>query len=240
MRKIIIGCDLATAVDATAVVAFECVRNEVAASKEDALIAQARWARTAPAGVNVRPRPIVAGGLSHIEYSYRCLLLDRWTNISYTEQCSRLRRLLLAGPLREENVTLVIDFTGVGRPVAEMLRSQGLKPICVTITAGTSVNDNGWTLTVPKADLVSVASILHHNTRVTYSPQLRLGERLVSEFAAFQRSTTATGRAVYGGKGEHDDLVLATALALWQGERDARKESRKRSPVQSWSFWTGW
>lgn len=240
MRKIIIGCDLATAVDATAVVAFECLRDEVAVSEEDVLIAQARRARSVPAGVNMRPRPIVVGERSRIEYHYRCLLLDRWTNISYTEQCDRLRRLLVSGPLREDDVTLVVDFTGVGRPVAEMLRSRGLKPIGVTITAGVNVNDNGWTLTVPKADLVSVASILHHNARIAYSPQLRHAERLVGEFAAFQRSTTATGRAVYGGRGEHDDLVIATALALWQGERDARRESRKRSPVQSWSSWNGW
>ncbi len=47
------------------------------------------------------------------------------------------------------------------------------------------------------------------------------GERLVEEMAGMRVRVTASGREQYGTwrAGEHDDLVLAVALACWGGRQ---------------------
>jgi hypothetical protein len=50
---------------------------------------------------------------------------------------------------------LVIDFTGVGRPVFDMFIYSGISPIGVLITGGTAETRDGPTCSVPKLTLVS-------------------------------------------------------------------------------------
>jgi len=50
---------------------------------------------------------------------------------------------------------LVIDETGVGRPVGDMFDAAGLAPYRVTITAGLEATSHGMSQHVPKALLIS-------------------------------------------------------------------------------------
>ena len=45
------------------------------------------------------------------------------------------------------------------------------------------------------------------------------GDALVRELLDFKREITKRGNAVFGGAREHDDLVVALALAVWWAER---------------------
>src|SRR5450759_4360723 len=56
----------------------------------------------------------------------------------------------LGRPPLKGNAELVIDFTGVGRPVFDLFVSGGVSPIGVTITAGDAVNWDGIAYKVPK------------------------------------------------------------------------------------------
>jgi len=132
---------------------------------------------------------------------------------------------------------LVVDATGVGRPVTDMLwktlqtELQGttttVTPCNVTITGGDSVNrspDGG--LRVPKRDLVSAALVLMQNERLKIAEALELKETLVRELLAFRvKINVATAHDSYEAwrEGDHDDLVLSVALACWAGERFLRK-----------------
>jgi hypothetical protein len=57
---------------------------------------------------------------------------------------------------------LVIDFTGVGRPIFDMFISSGISPIGVLITGGTAETHDGPICSVPKLTLVSRLQALLH------------------------------------------------------------------------------
>ena len=110
---------------------------------------------------------------------------------------------------------LVVDATGVGRPVLDMLRAAGLDPIAVSITGGRAVTFDGDMWRVPKRSLIRPLVAAFEAGRLKVARGLRLGEALVRELRAFERRVNARGHDTYEGAGEHDDLVIAVALACW-------------------------
>lgn len=131
--------------------------------------------------------------------------------------------------------TLVVDGTGVGRPVVDLFRRA--RPDCrilpVTITGGAAVRTLGATTVdecgywcVPKKELVGSMQVLLGTGRLEIAPGLRYAEALVQELKGFRYKINAeTAHVSYESwrERDHDDLVLALALAAWAGER-ARKE----------------
>lgn len=119
-----------------------------------------------------------------------------------------------------KEVSLVVDATGVGRPVVDMMRERGLRPFPVTITASTTEGDR-----VAKRDLVSTLQVVLQTGRLKIAHGLPLAPVLVKELVNFKAKISAEGRDTYEAWREevHDDLVLAAALALWWGERITSK-----------------
>ena len=62
---------------------------------------------------------------------------------------------VLAAPRLRGRSELVIDYTGVGRPVFDMFEGAGLSPIGVTITSGATTTNEGMIYGVPKLHLIS-------------------------------------------------------------------------------------
>lgn len=122
---------------------------------------------------------------------------------------------------------LVVDETGVGRAVLDLLRlaaprSSWLLP--VTITAGYTPApqpDGGWH--VPKRDLVAAVQVALQNRRLRVATALPEARTLTQELLNFRARITASGNVTYAvpdwREGQHDDLVLATALAVWAADR---------------------
>ncbi|MGA7075640.1 MAG: hypothetical protein WBZ42_03710 [Halobacteriota archaeon] len=118
-------------------------------------------------------------------------------------------------------VILVVDATGVGRPVIDLLREMGLQLVPVTITGGLSETYDdiiaGWR--VPKIELVSAANIMLGKTELKIARDIPLLDTLLSEFQNFDvKVNSATGHASYEAssrEGAHDDLILALSLACW-------------------------
>lgn len=130
----------------------------------------------------------------------------------------------LAEPKRPE-ATIVLDYTGVGIAVAEIFRSAGIDcpVVLVTITAGGKVTYDEVGYHVPKADLVSVVQRLLQEERLRVAADDRDADLLIKELGDFQAVIKPSGHVSYGvaadwREGQHDDLVLAAALALWYGE----------------------
>ena len=110
---------------------------------------------------------------------------------------------------------LVIDNTGVGRPVRDMLTGRGIDVEAVTITSGkkTRFEDGSWR--VPKKELIRGVVVALENGGLRIAAGLPYTDALKAEFAAFWATFTDKGAAVFGGNREHDDLVIAVALAIW-------------------------
>ncbi|MQA88709.1 MAG: hypothetical protein GEU90_00540 [Gemmatimonas sp.] len=131
-------------------------------------------------------------------------------------QALRERGSLLEHPL-------VVDATGVGRPVVDMLKKQGVRRLVdITITGGDSVTSSGASYRVPKRDLVGLLQVLLQSGRLRFAAGLPLVDTLVRELLAFRVKISAdTAHDSYGAwrEGSHDDLVLAVALAAWYAEK---------------------
>ena len=124
---------------------------------------------------------------------------------------------------------LVVDATGVGRPIVGMLEDTGLDPIAVTITGGFDVTvvravKGQQPLAVeayhvPRRDLVSTAQVLLQAKRLKIAEGLTDGEQLVQELLSLRRKLTDKGETFEPeSSAAHDDLTIAMALACWYGE----------------------
>jgi hypothetical protein len=155
------------------------------------------------------------------EHAYQVRHLERLPlGTPYPAQVARVKELM--GQLK--GAALVVDQTGVGRPVVDMLRAVQLVPTAVTITGGDSVSRDGYDYRVPKRDLVSVVQVLLQSERLKIASSLKEASTLTSELLAFKVSVSLKGHDSYGNdagpwrENPHDDLVLAVALACWYGE----------------------
>jgi hypothetical protein len=129
----------------------------------------------------------------------------------YPAITARIGRLLREMP---RNTTLVVDRTGAHGPVDELVAA-GLAPIGLTITSGANTNWEGRNVTVPKqclvTKLVSVAQAgdLRVHDELSDWPELR------RQLQNFKSLITPSGRETWAASRGHDDLVIATAMAVW-------------------------
>jgi hypothetical protein len=93
--------------------------------------------------------------------------------------------------------------------------------IGVIITGGTQVSHPGPEWHVAKRELVSTVSSVLQSKRLQISKKLSEYKTLTRELQNFRvKINVATGSESFEAwrSREHDDLVLAVALALWWGE----------------------
>jgi hypothetical protein len=133
---------------------------------------------------------------------------------SYVAIVHYVARLLAKLPPKTE---LAIDFTGVGRPVADLFLAAGLAPTLVLITGGTGGEaHDGGVVSVPKLALISRVQALLHEARLKIHKDLAEAPTLVRELQDFRVEFTAAGAVTFNARsGKHDDLVLALAIACW-------------------------
>jgi hypothetical protein len=165
---------------------------------------------------------------------YRLRHLERPAlGTSYPDVVDRIIELVktIGGAL-----ALVVDATGVGLPVTDMLWER-LEPEIqdaprlrvrrahVTITGGDTVTRVPGGFRVPKRDLISAPLVLMQNGQLKIAEGLSLRETLVKELLNFRvKINISTAHDSYEAwrEGDHDDLVLSVALSCWAGERFMR------------------
>ena len=86
---------------------------------------------------------------------------------------------------------------------------------------GESVTSDGYSYGVPKRDLVAVLQVLLQTRRLKIAGNLAEAPRLMRELTDFRAKFTPSANEVFRPEksSQHDDLVLALALAAWTGER---------------------
>jgi hypothetical protein len=118
--------------------------------------------------------------------------------------------------------SLVVDNTGVGVAVTDLLKGKGLRFTPVTITGGDRAHKSSGNWRVPKRDLVAALEVPFHTGELKVAEGLKLWPVLKEELFNFRRKInvkTAHDSYEHWRETDHDDLVLATALACWQATR---------------------
>jgi hypothetical protein len=151
----------------------------------------------------------------------------------YTAVTARIVELARNTKLRGER-QLVVDATGVGMPVVDMLRAAqpGCGIAAVWITGGLAERFDGKVWHVPKLELLARLQTLLETKRLRIAERMREAGTLGRELLDIKSARRASGRLKVGaeGAGEHDDLALAVALAVWPGRRAAAGEQSRRLP----------
>ncbi len=144
---------------------------------------------------------------------------------AYTDQVDHIKELHDRLVAQGRDVTLVVDRGGPGESVMDLIRAAGLYAIGIYITSGHKVTRDGRDYGVPKGDLITMVDVLIQSKRLQVHMGLPFAELLLSELEGFNRETNQRGHTSFGSdvgvlwrERDHDDLVLATALALWYGE----------------------
>ncbi|HJT78832.1 MAG TPA: hypothetical protein VJ739_16625, partial [Gemmataceae bacterium] len=154
-----------------------------------------------------------------------CRWLERWPlGTPYPEICEAVGRMYDGTPLA--GTTLLVDATGVGLAVYEMLKDhfarKGLSAVFrpVVITAGFSTAIAADGIHLPKKQLVSALQSVLQGRRLQIADGLAEAEALRRELEAFQLRITESANEVFGAEsGQHDDIALALMLPVWLGER---------------------
>ena len=137
---------------------------------------------------------------------------------TYPEVVERVSEVV--GSLAEAGrCELIVDATGVGRPVVDMLRREELdctiRPVMVT--CGQSESEDDGFYKVPKRDLIIGLQVLLQKGILKFAEGLQYGPALVKEMSDMRVKVTTSGTEQFGAwrEGTHDDLVFAVALAGW-------------------------
>lgn len=107
-------------------------------------------------------------------------------------------------------VELILDATGVGLPIGDMLRERGLDPRLVLFTGSDTVNQQPQgVVTVGKAWMVGRMQVLLQSHRLHLPRTVEAGI-LAKELRDYRIEVNAHANASFNAKsGAHDDLVIA-------------------------------
>lgn len=193
-RAVAVGIDIGQAHDPTAV----------------AVVTRITTTTANPALIDANPEPHPRFEVQHLE---RLRL-----GMPYPAQVDAIEAMLTRPPLNRLGPRVLVDYTGVGRPVFDMFagrhalrRAQG-----VVITGGRDTTRHGPGWSVPKGELVSKLQALLHSGQLRIAASLPDAAVLMRELQDFRVRFTESGNATFNAReGAHDDLVLALALAVF-------------------------
>ena len=194
-RDFIIGVDLGQARDYTAIAVLERIEELTGEAAHSRWLTQVRYE------------------MPHLERPP--------LGTSYPAIIARLKDLIARLPAHER-LKIVVDRTGVGRPVVDLMRAAKLKIIPITITGSGKVSGGAFGgYNVPKKELVSNLVIVFQADRLKIARALPEAPVLVEELQNFKLKITTAGNDTYEAwrESDHDDLVLAAAMAAWYGEK---------------------
>jgi hypothetical protein len=143
--------------------------------------------------------------------------LERFRHTLYPEVADRIG-VLMDSPELAGKTELAIDATGVGPAVTDIFAKRGRSFKAVKIHGGDAESYDKGVWRVPKRNLVSALQVALQTGTLKIASSLPLAEVLREELLNFRvKVNIATGHDSYEHwrEGDHDDLVLAAAMAVW-------------------------
>jgi phage FluMu gp28-like protein len=138
----------------------------------------------------------------------------------YTDVVEIMRKVLQSPRLRQR-CTLVVDASGVGEPVVEMLRRAdlgcGVTPVKITPGVMARAGRSSGYQHVPKLDLMAGLQVALQEGTLKIAKKMKNAGSLVKGLMDVR--VRVNGSMGADGAGKHDDLVIAVALACWRAKR---------------------
>jgi hypothetical protein len=125
---------------------------------------------------------------------------------------------MLKTPALAGRTDLIIDITGVGRPVYDMMVRAGLRPIPITITGGSEPKkDDQGGFHVPKRDIAMALQVAFATKRLKIAKGQPLAPLLLKEVEAFKVKINKSGNETYEAwrESDHDDIVMSVGMGIW-------------------------
>ncbi len=137
----------------------------------------------------------------------------------YPAQVAHIADLVRRAPLKDARV--FYDCTGVGRAVGDLLHQAQIRRLNrVHLTGGQDSKAEGARHAVSKVDLVSRLQAVLHTGQLAIEETLPDAAVLARELADYRLNFTAAGNAQFNARsGAHDDLLIATGLAVYGCQR---------------------
>jgi hypothetical protein len=148
---------------------------------------------------------------------------------SYPDVVERVRQVAQSAELLDR-CDLIVDGTGVGRPVVDLLQrpAAARRIVPVWVTGGAQEGRIDGYYGVPKRDLIIGLQVLLQTGKLQIAASMPFRKALETELRAMRVKVTGPGREQFGAwrEGEHDDLVFAVSLACWGVKKFYRYEER--------------
>ena len=158
-------------------------------------------------------------------------------HVPYTDQGDRIKALMDSEAMKN-NSELIVDGTGVGEPIIDILRSKSLRPTSIVFTNGEQLNIKyedlnrrfgGFgtgigtmkvvkQLDVPKKDLVAAGQAIIQQARLRIAPDVQYVEDFKRQLIHFKgKVNEKTGYTSYNNDNPdiHDDLTVCFLMAMW-------------------------
>lgn len=195
-----------------------------------------------PTALAILHRDMVLTGI-HLQPRYGLRQLQRLPlGLPYPQMVRQVREYLDTQLLLP--YVLVLDVTGVGRGIYDLFREvpdvllqkqhggweipASYRPIAVSLTGGERTTNEGMEWHVPKREVVLGCQVVMQQGRLQMARALPEASVLIKEIQQFAWKVSAhrlDDQYAAWREGAHDDLLLATALAVWWGERTAPRSA---------------
>lgn len=154
--------------------------------------------------------------------TYRIVSLTRRQRLPYTEIVAWAQKVYLNPKFREDVAhapAFLLDVGGVGRAIADMFTAVKVPVTAIQLTGGETETKDGDTYHVSKSLLIGRFLRAWDEGRVQMPSRASFLGMLQAELRAFRGEMSSQGRVRFEAEqGEHDDLVLSVAQAVWWGE----------------------
>jgi hypothetical protein len=186
--------------------------------------------------------------------------IEQYQGLDYEGMTDRID-IIMQNPRLRLNTDLIVDGTGVGEAVVEMIRKRGLYPIPIIFSGGEEAREHYASMgevfntgsgalggakilkgiSVPKKDLVDAGKVMIQQGRIRIAPG-RWNEDFKKQLTKFKgKVNERTGSTKYEAETEqdHDDLVVCFLMgAWWIFNRKERGNIPERVSMQSGT--AGW
>ena len=148
------------------------------------------------------------------QWWFRVRMLERIRRMTPYPEVVRRVREISDMPMIAMGRTVVVDGTGVGAPVVDLLRRGGwgcqIVPVLITGGGRASMGLRGGYESVSRSELLTGMQVLVQQGRLKVASRSREAEVLRKEMLEVRLNSSDSGGA------GHDDMVIAVALALWK------------------------
>lgn len=204
-----VGCDIGKMSDPSAIVATEEVRRERIAHF------LVRHIERLPLGTSY---PGVADRVAEVMAGLRAIDEQRRWDAPPREAPARRGRwggAYMPGPGAGFGIELIVDGTGVGLPVVDLLREKGLRPTVAIFTGSERLTVHpDDAITIGKAWMVARLQTLLQAGRL-HLPDTAEAAILARELQDYRIDISNSGHASFNARsGQHDDLVVALGLSV--------------------------